>query len=167
PDSSLELVRAGGSSRPANRQRVSSLTCHSRFFVLVFHLLACTSFQRDQGQPDVVLVDPEDHRLLFAIIVLKADGQKMLAFFGEHEQWRKHRRGKITPVHLLPVFEKIDPLVRNLHLDMFRKKDEVGRIRDLYIAGAIAGDIGPRPTYVLGPAAITPGRDHKSRQTQT
>jgi len=48
---------------------------------------------------------------------------------------------------------------------MFGKKNEIGRIRDLYIAGAIAGYIGPRPAYIFRSAAIAACRSHESAET--
>ncbi len=58
----------------------------------------------------------------------------------------------IPPVYLLPVFQQIDPPIRNLHLGVFRKKDEIDVIADLDVSGVFRANVGSRTADILDAA---------------
>jgi hypothetical protein len=56
-------------------------------------------------------------------------------------------------IDLLPVFEKIDSFVRNLHFRVLRNEDEVGLVRHSDFAVVIAWDVAPGAAHVFNAAA--------------
>ena len=52
---------------------------------------APSALQGNQCQSDVLFGDLKNQRLLMAVIILKADSQKVLALFREHEQTARSR----------------------------------------------------------------------------
>ena len=117
-------------------------------------LPARSALQRNQCQPNIVFRDFENQRLLMTIVVLKADSQKVLALFREHEERRDDHRFQVPPVYFLAVLDQIDALVRNLDAGLLRDKNEIDLVGDLDVSGTFGRNIGTGASDILRSAPL-------------
>ena len=84
---------------------MSSFAGHSRFVILVLNALSRASLERDECDPDIILVHAKYHGLLASVVVLKADCKEVLPLLCKQEERREDDGSNVAAIHLLPVFQ--------------------------------------------------------------
>src|SRR5260370_19858242 len=92
------------------------------------------------------------------VVIGIADGQEMLAFFGEQEQGRDQDRSQNPAVHLLAVFDQVDLFVWNPPTRLLGVENQELLIDRRDCSRTTLRNVGNSPTHVFRMAPVASRR---------